>query len=224
MNAAGGFIDLSGQFNGSDPEHIYFSPNLKLQNVDIDKLLFKFESFGEDIALSENLHGILTTTITGKVRVYPDFVPDLDQSEIHMDVQVVNGRLVNYEPIHLLADYMGDKDLDNVRFDTLANHMDFTGGTISIPNMRLESTLGHFEISGTQDLENLEYYVRVPLSIIKDASKYKLFGDKSADELSEDEDEIIEVDPNKNIKYVNLKIYGNLDDIQFGLGKDKTNL
>ena len=222
MNAAGGFIDLSGQFNGSDPEHIYFSPNLKLQNVDIDKLLFKFESFGEDIALSENLHGILTTTITGKIRVYPDFVPDLDQSEIHMDVQVVNGRLVNYEPIHLLADYMGDKDLDNVRFDTLANHMDFTGGTISIPNMRLESTLGHFEISGTQDLENLEYYVRVPLSIIKDASKYKLFGDKSADELSEDEDEIIEVDPNKNIKYLNLKIYGNLDDIQFGLGKDKT--
>ena len=222
MNAAGGFIDLSGQFNGSDPEHIYFSPNLKLQNVDIDKLLFKFESFGEDIALSENLHGILTTTITGKVRVYPDFVPDLDQSEIHMDVQVVNGRLVNYEPIHLLADYMGDKDLDNVRFDTLANHMDFTGGTISIPNMRLESTLGHFEISGTQDLENLEYYVRVPLSIIKDASKHKLFGDKSADELSEDEDEIIEVDPNKNIKYLNLKIYGNLDDIQFGLGKDKT--
>jgi hypothetical protein len=224
MRAAGGMIDLSGYFNGSDPSHIYFSPNLRLQNVDIDQLLFKFENFGEDVSLSENIHGRLTTSINGKVRVYPDFVPDIDESEIHLDVQVLDGRLVNYEPMHLLADYMGDKDLNNVRFDTLANHMDFKNGELSVPKMTIESTLGHFDVSGKQDIESLEYYVRVPMRVIKDASRYRLFGDKSSNELVGGEDEIIEVDPDGNTKYVNLKIHGAMDDIRFGLGKDKNKI
>ena len=222
LNAAGGSIDLSGYFNGSDPEHIYLNPILKLNDVDIDRLLFKFEKFGDDVSLSENLHGQLSAEITGKIRMYPDFIADIDQSEIHMDVEVLNGRLVNYEPMHLLADYMGDKDLDNIRFDTLVNHMDFTNGILTIPAMNLETTLGHFEISGYQDMENIEYYLRIPWSIIKESGKYKLFGDKeSKDSLDEREDEIIEVDSSKKTRYLNLKIYGNIDDFKVGLGKNK---
>lgn len=224
MNAAGGSVKMSGYFNGSDPEHIYLSPDLSIKNCDIDKLMFKFESFGEDVYLSENLHGILSADITGKIRVYPDFVPDLDQSEIHMDVMVREGRLVNYEPMALLSDYMGDKDLMNIRFDTLQNHMDFTNGVLTIPNMTLESTIGHFEFSGTQDMHyNIEYYLRVPWSVVKDAARYKLFGDKKTADGEVGDDEIIEVDPDKKTKYLNLKIHGNIDDYKITLGKDKKN-
>jgi hypothetical protein len=37
----------------------------------------------------------------------------------------------------------------------------------------------------------------------------------------EQDDEIIEVDPNKNIKYLNLKIKGKIDDYKVSLGKKK---
>ena len=221
LKAAGGDIGMSGYFNGSDPKHIYLSPKLKFKNVEMDKLLFKFENFGQDAIVSENLHGKLTADITGKIRMYPDMVPDLDKSEIHTDIQVLNGRLENYNYMLMLSDYMGDKDLSSVRFDTLENHMDITNGELSIPNMTIESTLGHFELSGKQDMDlNMEYYVKIPWSVIKQGARYTLFGENKAQKEQQDEDEIIRADPNKKTRYLNLKIKGNIDDYKISLGKE----
>jgi hypothetical protein len=222
MDAAGGQFNMSGYFNGSDPKRIYLSPNLTLRDVDLDQLLFKFENFGQDHLVSENLHGKVSLQINGKIRVYPDLVPDLDESEIHMEVQVLNGRLVNYKPMLMLSDYMGDKNLRNVRFDTLQNRLDITKGKMTIPDMTIESTLGHMELSGTQDMEqNMEYYIRIPWKTVKRAAVYKLFGNKKDKDSIPTDDKIIEVDPTKKIRYLNLKIHGNIDDYKVSLGKDK---
>ena len=213
---------MSGYFNGSDPKHIYLRPNLKMKNVELDKLLFKFENFGQDAIVSENLHGKLTADIEGKIRMYPDMIPDIDQSEIHMDVQVLDGRLENYKYMQMLSDYMGDKDLNSVRFDTLQNHMDLKNGTLTIPNMTIESTIGHFELSGTQDMEfNMEYYLRIPWSIIKQGTRYKMFGDKTTTDGETGDDQIIEVDPDKKTRYLNLKIKCNMDDYKITMSKAK---
>ena len=153
--------------------------------------------------VSENLHGKLTADINGKIRMYPDIVPDIDQSEIHMDVRVLDGRLENYKYVIMLSEYMGDKDLTSVRFDTL-NHMDIKMEPLTIPNMTIESTLGHFGV-GTQDMDfNMEYYIRIPWSIIKQGARYKMFGDKKTKDGETGDDEIIEVEPIKT-RYLNLK-------------------
>ncbi|MDH7448196.1 AsmA-like C-terminal region-containing protein [Aquimarina sp. 2201CG14-23] len=223
MDAAGGNIRLSGYFNGSDPKHIYMQPDLIMNNVDLDKLLFKFENFGQDHLISENLQGKLTSRIKGKIRVYPDMVPDLDQSTLEMDVKVLNGRLKNYDPMLALSDYMGDKNLQNIRFDTLQNSLDITKGKINIPSMTIESTLGHMELSGTHDSnQNIDYYLRIPWKTVKKATWQKLFGNKKDTVISvAQENEIVEIDPNKKVKYLNLKIKGSIDDYKVSLGKKK---
>ncbi|MCH2216371.1 MAG: hypothetical protein MK086_14490 [Flavobacteriales bacterium] len=222
LNAAGGSVAMNGYFNGSDPEHIYLKPNLVLEDVDLDKLLFKFENFGQDAIVSENLHGQLSTTITGNIRVYPDFVPNLDESEVHMDVFALNGRLENYDYMLMLSDYFGDKNLNSVRFDTLQNHLDMVDGVLTIPAMTIESTLGHIEISGTQDLEeNIEYYVRIPWSLIRQGAVNRVFGKKNKEGEETSIDEILEVDPDEKIRYLNLKITGTLDEFKIRPGKDK---
>jgi hypothetical protein len=224
MNAAGGSIRMSGYFNGSDPQHIYLDPNLKVRGVDLDKLLFKFENFGQDEVVAENLHGKLNAHITGHIRVYPDMVTDLDQSEIHMDVEVLNGRLENYEPVLMLSDYMGDKDLTNVRFDTLKNHMDITNGVITIPNMTIESTLGHYELSGTQSMAyEIDYYFRIPWSTIKQGARYRIFGEKKTKDGETGDDQIIEKDPNGKTRYLNVHVVGTLDHYDIKLEKKKGN-
>ena len=222
MDAAGGNIRLNGYFNGSDPKHIYMQPNMVMNNVDLDKLLFKFENFGQDHLVSENLQGKLTSTITGKIRVYPDMVPDLDQSTLEMDVKVLNGRLKNYDPMLALSDYMGNKNLRNIRFDTLQNNLNVEKGKIYIPTMTIESTLGHIELSGTHDSDqNIDYYLRVPWKVVLKAAWKKVFGGKKKKITEDQEDEIVEVDPNKRIKYLNIKIKGKVDDYKVSLGKKK---
>ncbi|MEL6537853.1 MAG: AsmA-like C-terminal region-containing protein, partial [Bacteroidota bacterium] len=220
FRAAGGNFRMNGYFNGSDPDHIYLKPKLQVEHADIDGLLFKFESHGEDEPLSENIHGSLTADIDGNIRIYPDFVPNLDESEIHMDIEVLEGRLVNYSAMELLSDYMGNKDLTNIRFDTLTNHMDMTNGLLTIPNMTIESTIGHFELSGQQDLDfNMEYYLRIPWTLITQGTRNKLFGGRNKDPKV-GEDEIVKYDPTRNVRFLNLKIAGNIDDYSVGLGKD----
>jgi hypothetical protein len=222
MRATGGEFLLSGYFNGSDPDRIYFKPNLKVVNADVDQLLLKYESFGQDEVLSDYVHGQLSATVTGNIRMYPDMVPDIDQSEIHMDVELLNGSLENYKPVLMLSDYMGDKNLSRVQFDTLQNQMDITNGTIIIPNMTIESTLGHYELSGEQSLVGkLEYYIRIPWKIIKQGARYKLFGSKEATEGETGDDEIIEKDPTKNTRYLNLMVKGTLDDYDIQLRKKR---
>ncbi len=225
MDAAGGNIQLSGYFNGSDPKHIYMQPDLVMNNVDLDKLLFKFENFGQDHLVSENLQGKLTSRIKGKIRVYPDMVPDLDQSTLEMDVKVLNGRLKNYDPMLALSDYMGAKNLQNIKFDTLRNSLDIKKGKITIPSMTIKSTLGHIELSGTHDNnQNIDYYLRIPWKTVRKAAWQKLFGNKKDADAAineEQEDEIVEIDPNKKIKYLNLKIKGSIDDYKVSLGKKK---
>lgn len=222
MNAAGGNFNMSGYFNGSNPKKIYMKPKIEATKIDLDKFLFKFENFGQDHLVSDNLKGHVSTTIDGKIRVYPDLVPDLDQSEIHMDVKVFNGKLQNYEPMKMLSSYMGDKNLKNIKFDTIQNHIDIMNGRINIPNMTIESTLGHMELSGTQDLNNnIEYYIRIPWKTVKKAIRYKLFSSKKNSGTKVEEDEIIELDPTKKVKYLNLKLHGTVDDFKVSLKKAK---
>ncbi|GAB5554481.1 MAG: hypothetical protein Sapg2KO_40720 [Saprospiraceae bacterium] len=222
MRATGGQFLMSGYFNGSNPDRIYLKPNLKVIQADVDQLLFKFENFGQDEVLSDYIHGKLTADITGNIRIYPDLVPDIDQSEIHMDVELLNGRLENYEPVLMLSDYMGDKNLSSVQFDTLQNHMDITNGTITIPNMTIESTLGHYELSGEQSLAGkLDYYIRIPWAIIMQGARQKLFSNKKTEDGEIGEDEIIEKDLNKKTRYLNLRVKGTLDDYDIQLRKKR---
>lgn len=218
--AAGGRINMHGYFNGSDPKRIYLSPVLRVENVDLDKLLFKFENFGQDHLVSENLHGQLSGAISGKVHMHADLVPILDDSELHLDVKVVNGRLEQYKALHAVSDYFKDKDLDKVRFDTLQNKLDWVNGKLSIPAMTINSTLGFIELSGKQDLDmNMEYYVRIPWKLVTQVASQKLFGSK--DQPNVEEDEIQYRDDDKKQRFVNLKISGTPENYKISLAKDK---
>jgi hypothetical protein len=221
MAAAGGKIHLKGYFNGSDRNKIYFSPDMKMEKVDLDKLLFKFENFGQDHLVSENLHGKLSGRITGKVHMHADLVPIIDDSEIHMDMEVLKGRLENYSALDALSGFFKDKNLSKVLFDTLSNRLDMNKGVLSIPKMTINSTLGFVEISGKQDMNmNMEYYLRIPLKLVTQVGMQKLFGAKEND--PENEDEIQYRDESKRVRFINLKLTGTPDNYKISVGKDKS--
>jgi hypothetical protein len=221
LKAAGGNISMHGYFNGSDRNRIYLSPVMNVKGVDLDKLLFKFENFGQDHLVSENLHGKLGGTITGKVHLHADMVPILDDSELHMDIQVLDGRLERYRALDAMSDFFKDKNLNRVRFDTLQNKFDMVNGVLTIPAMNINSTLGFIEISGKQDVNlNMEYYVRVPWKLVTQAAAQKLFGkEQVVDSLRNDE--IQYRDESKRQRFINIKLTGTPDQYKISLGKAK---
>lgn len=222
LEAADGSFDIKGHFNGSDPKKIYFSPDMSVKKIDLDKLMLKFDNFGQDHLVSENLHGKLSGRITGNIRMHKDLVPIIDESEIHIDMEVLEGRLENYSMLEAISDYFKDKNLRRVAFDTLANHIDITKGILTVPNMTINSSLGHMQISGTQDMDmNMDYYVRVPWKMVTEAASSRLFGRKPDEIDPEQEDAIQYEDQDRRIRYLNIRITGNTEDYKITLDKKK---
>jgi len=221
LRAAGGELSLKGYFNGSDPKKIYLHPQIHVKNIDLDQLLFKFENFGQDHLVSDNLHGKMSGTVSGKVHVHADLTPIIDDSELSIDVRVVNGSLTNYSAMEALSDYFSDKNLSNIRFDTLNNKLNLKNGKIEIPQMDINSTIGYFEIAGEQSLNlDMEYYVRIPLKLVTSVGFNKLFNRKADKDMTEP-DSIQSKEDFRNSPFLNLKVQGNPDNYKISVGKKK---
>lgn len=214
---AGGEIITKGYFNGSNPDLIYFSPDMQINKIDLDQVLLKFDNFGQDHLVSENLHGEFTGNITGKIHMHTDLVPVIEDSEIHIDAHIENGKLENYPMLEDFSEYFKDKNLESVKFDTLENKIDMVNGVITVPKMTINSTLGFLEVSGVQDADyNYEYKISLPWKMVTQAVASKLFrGKKNQGNKGEDEIQY----GNKKTKYVTLKLKGDSVDYKVSLSK-----
>jgi hypothetical protein len=215
MGIAGGTMHMNGYFDGTDPKKIYFNPIIKTDKVQLDQLLFKFDNFGQDYVLSNNLHGQLTSTITGKIRTHADLVPILEESDISIGATVYNGRLENYAPFEALAPYFPDKNLKQVRFDTLSNTFQVKNGKLIIPNMTINSTLGYLQMDGEQEMVGqglMNYHFRIPMSMVTEVSKNAIFGKKGQDSGGDDEIQYMEYD--KNVRFLHIQMTGTSDNLQ----------
>lgn len=111
-----------------------------------------------------------------------------------------------------------------VRFYTPGgNKFDLVDGVLKIPSMTINSTLGFIELSGSHDRNmNMEYYVRVPWTLVTHAAASKLFARKETDPLAEDEIQFR--DENKRYGFINLKITGTPETYKVSLERDKNSV
>lgn len=217
---AEGEMKMKGYLSGKDKKHIYFSPNITANHVDIDKLMLKFDNFGQDHLVSENIHGYFNGTITGKIHLHADLVPKIDDSKIVINMTVTEGSIEKFAPLTALETYFEDKNVSKIRFDTLQNEITFDRGTIIIPKMTINSTLGFLEISGTQIMNerlDMDYEIGVPWKMIKNVAANKLFRRKKKDEEAEDEIQY----KKENAKFVYVTVKGGIEDFKVNVGKKK---
>lgn len=222
LSMAEGKIRARGHFNGSNPEKIYLTSRINVEDVNIEKMMLKLDYLGQDYVINKNIKGRLTGTVRAYVQVHPDLTPLLDHSKASLDMTICNGVLINFAPMQAMSSYFKDKNLKMVRFDTLRNKLTFKDGALTIPNMNINSSLGFMEISGKQALNmQMEYYLRIPMKMVTSVGFRMLFG-KKQEEVDPDQVDAIEVrDKDKKVRFMNIKITGTPDDYKIGLGKAK---
>ncbi|SEW50104.1 AsmA-like C-terminal region-containing protein [Chitinophaga arvensicola] len=222
MNVAGGHVAMRGMFNAADPQKLYFKNGIYVKNVDLSKLLIKFDNFGQDFMLNNNLQGTLSGHIKSNIRMHPDLTPVLSETESQMDIEISNGTLLDFGPMQAMAGYFKDKNLRMVRFDTLRNKLSLKNGMLEIPNMNINSSLGYIEVSGNQSLDmSMNYYLRIPMKMVTQVGFRALFG-KKQEEVDIDQVDAIEYrDKDKKVRFMNLNISGTPDKYKIALKKAK---
>jgi hypothetical protein len=223
MNLADGQFAMNGYLNGSNPTKIYFKSTTDFKDLNVDKLFIKFDNFGQDFLVNKNLHGSLSGRVTSLFHVHPDLTPILNEGEAHLDIAITEGSLVNFAPLQAMSGFFKDKNLNNVRFDTMRNKLDLVNGTLNIPAMTINSSLGFIEMEGKQSLDlKMDYLIRVPLQLVTQVGFQALFAGKRKEEVDPDQENAIQYrDQNKRVRFLNVRVSGTPDDYTFALGKRK---
>ena len=212
LDVADGHLKGKGYFDGRDAKKIYLNPDFQFEHMDLAKLMLKFDNFGQDELVSNNLTGLISGQLTGKIRMHTDLVPIIDESLIELDFQVLKGLIIGYAPFLALEDFFKDKNLHRIAFDTLQNKVTVDNGMMTIPSMMVNTSIGFLILEGSQDMDlNMNYLVRVPFKMVSQAASQKLFKRKKEEIDPDKDDNIVYHDPNKKTTFVNVRITGTPD-------------
>jgi len=222
LDVADGHLKGKGYFDGRNKNKIYLNPDFQFDRMDLTKLLLKFDNFGQDELVSNNLTGRISGKLSGKIRMHIDMVPIIEESTIRMDFTVLNGVIIGYAPLLALEDYFKDKNLHRVAFDTLQNAVTIDKGMMTIPSMTINSSIGFLILEGSQDMDlNMNYLVSVPFKMVTQSASQRLFKRKKEEIDPEKEDDIIYHDPNRKTTFINVRITGTPDVYKVSIERKK---
>ena len=162
----------------------------RLTNINMNKLFYSFNNFGQTFISSQNLEGNLSGDVyfssewSDKIKVYKHTI----NSE--SDITIANGELNNFEPMLGLSRFIDIKELESIKFSTLKNQITIQDEQIIIPQMDIESSALNLSASGTHNFDGIySYHLKVLLSDLLSGKMKKSDRKKHSDENIEEDDE-----------------------------------
>ncbi|MEJ7683879.1 MAG: AsmA-like C-terminal region-containing protein [Segetibacter sp.] len=169
LNHSGGSMVISGSLNEKNSK--YYETNIKvnMQNVDVNKVFYAFNNFGQDGITSENLRGKLTSSVDVKMDIDRDLADKPINMEGFVDFSLKKGALLHYKPISEIGNLAFTKrNFDEIYFAELKDRFDIKDREIIINRMEIESTVLTLFIEGVYSLRGkTDISIQVPLKNIK---------------------------------------------------------
>ncbi|MES2847948.1 MAG: AsmA-like C-terminal region-containing protein [Bacteroidota bacterium] len=173
VNLAGGRIVTNGKIlHGENSKHTADISTV-ISNVDVKKLLYAFDNFGQDAITEKNLRGNFSTTASLKAGI--NNLGRMIPSSLFgtLDFSLKNGAIVNFPPFENMKSFVfKNRDMKNVMFAELKNRMDIKGTDIFINRMEIQSSVGRLFVEGNYGLngKNTDMLIQVPLSNLSNKS------------------------------------------------------
>ncbi len=162
----------------------------RLTDINMNKLFYSFNNFGQTFINSQNLEGALTGDVyfssewTNKIEVRKETI----NSEC--DITISEGELNDFEPMLGLSRFIDIDELKSIKFSTLKNKITIKDEQVSIPQMDIESSALNITASGNHQFSNeYEYQIKLLLSDLLSGKMKKSNRKKQADENIEEDDE-----------------------------------
>ncbi|MEJ6980777.1 AsmA-like C-terminal region-containing protein [Pedobacter sp. P351] len=153
-----GLIDQSGSINR-------FNIDTRIINVNITKLFYAFENFGQDAIAYQNLRGVFNsrTMVSGVIRDNGQMVPKSINGSVIFDIK--NGALLNFEPMQKVGNFaFPNRDFSNILFSSLKTTLDINGSKITIHPMYIQSSVLNLYIEGIYGIPTgTDIALRIPL-------------------------------------------------------------
>lgn len=164
LNHSGGNIFVAGELI---PDNTKYNATIgvKMNNVDINKVLYAFDDFGQTGISYSNLLGKLNVIATIKMNVDRSLQEKPENINGQIDFSLKNGMLINYEPLKKIqAIIFKKRNFDEIKFAELTDRLTVNDGEVTIHKMEIQSTVitlfveGIYSSKGKTDIS-----IQVPL-------------------------------------------------------------
>jgi hypothetical protein len=211
LSHANGSMNINGEIKQSENSNTA-SAKINLQNVDVKKLFYAFNNFGQDGIASDNIQGTLNSTANVSLIFDEKGLAVPGSIKGMIDFSLVNGALINYEPLQdIKKSIFKNKDMSHVTFAELKNKFEVDGYQVKINKMEIQSSAIGMFVDGLYDIKKdaTKINIQVPLKGLKRDSTYN--------------PENIGVDAKKGLSvYLEGKTDKKTGKVKFGLNTTKT--
>jgi hypothetical protein len=162
-----GGVEASGMIDGTADSVLLVTCNASLKRLNIHKLFYQFENFGQSTMTADNLQGVGTAEVEFASVWKSDLTVDLKRIYARSNMTIEKGELIRFEPMKALSKYVKVSELEDITFPTMQNIIEIRDEKILIPKMDIQSSALDVTLSGTHTFNNdIDYHVKVLLSDI----------------------------------------------------------
>lgn len=164
LQQGGGTLNLTGNIDQTGSVN-RFNIDTKIKNVNVEKLFYAFENFGQNAITNANLRGTFFggTSISGAMTQNGKIVPRSIRGKVNFDIR--NGALVDFEPMSRVGAFaFPNRNFSNIRFANLRNTLNIQGDKIYIPPMEIQSNVLNIFLEGVYSFTTgTNIAIKVPL-------------------------------------------------------------
>lgn len=169
---ADGRVDLTAKVSELNQHYHRASMVVNLQHLNVKKLFYAFDNFGQDAVTSANLEG--TIDLKANINVGLDNKGNLIPYSMdgYLTFLLKNGALINHEPLQRIQKFIfKNRDLSNVQFAELKDRFDIKNGNLYIHRMEIASSvlrifvIGIYSLNPKNDATNIS--IQIPLNNLR---------------------------------------------------------
>jgi hypothetical protein len=203
LNTMDGHATLNGIADASG-DNIKIKAESELKNINISKLFYSFNNFGQNTLSEKHLKGFATSNLIFTGMWSKTLVADLKSIAASGSLTIQQGRLVDFKPLESLSKYVEVTELKDIKFSNLQSTFDIKDEVITIPKTVIRNSALNVELWGRHTFNNeIDYHIKLLLSEL-------IASRKRANKQLDEEMEFVENDP-ENRRSVYVLMTGTVD-------------
>jgi hypothetical protein len=133
--------------------------------MDIKKLFYSFNNFGQDQITDEHLSGTISGNSMFSATFDSAFSIRKESILSENSISIQDGELNSFSPILALSRFIEVEELQNIQFETLENNILIKEGQVIIPSMEIHTNALNMSASGIHEFNNhYDYRLKLKLS------------------------------------------------------------
>ena len=175
MESLNGLISGDGFISQNNNKSFIAKGTFNVNNIDVNKAFTSFHNFGQDFLKAENIEGTLSGSLSLLLPMDSMMNPQIKSVTAEGKYLLVNGTLINFDPVKQLSSFIELSELENIRFEQMENDFFIRNNFLYIPQMDVKSSAVDLTVNGRHSFDNdYEYHVKLLLSEILSKKRKKM--------------------------------------------------